>query len=256
MKIAFRHGFLIGSAVILLASIVTAADSGVGKSAFAVMNRENQMRLAMASLGLWREDSSRGKPPVIVLSEGPPPRATGPGLQFNTQRLFYVYSDKGSSANHFAPSGWMGDWADIQIDDASRNDPADGQTCFRVTYSAQGSLGHDWAGMYWQEPRGNWGDAPGGYDLRGMKRLTFWARGAHGGEEIAAFKVGGIRGRRPDSDCAQIGPVNLSTQWQQYVIDVSDADLSKVSGGFAWAVDRFDNAGPITFYLDEIRYER
>ena len=54
----------------------------------------------------------------------------------------------------------------------------------------------------------------------------------------------------------QIGPVVLTREWRQYVIDLAGASLSHVSGGFAWATGQFDNDGPITFYLDEIRYER
>lgn len=197
-----------------------------------------------------------GKPPSPIAFDGEPPRGPGPGLRFDTRRFFYVYTDKGASANHFVPSGWMGDHGDIRFDDANRADPADGQTCIQITYLGRGSNRHEWAGMYWQEPRGNWGDRSGGYDLSGMKRLTFWVRGSAGGEQIAVFKVGGIVGRHPDSGAASIGPVVLSNRWEQYTIDLSDTDLKKVSGGFALSVDRFANAGPISFYLDEIRYER
>lgn len=201
-------------------------------------------------------DPFRGKLPSVILSEGPAPRGPGPGLRFDTKRYFYVYTDKSASANHFAPSGWFGDYGDIHLNDADENSPAEGRTCLRIDYAAQGAQGHDWAGIYWQEPQNNWGDKPGGYDLSGMKRLTFWARGENGGEQIAVFKVGGLGGAYPDSGSAQIGPVILAKQWQQYFIDLEDVNLSHVTGGFAWVVDRFDNTGPITFYLDEIRYER
>jgi len=100
------------------------------------------------------------------------------------------------------------------------------------------------------------GNKSGAYDLSGMKRLTFWARGAQGNECIKVFKVGGIVGNHADSDYAQIGPVYLSKDWHQYAIDLKGVSLTRISGGFAWSTGQFDNDGPITFYLDEIRYER
>jgi len=213
-------------------------------------------------------DSMTGKPAMVVMDqeerkaqqwvilEGPPPRSRGIGLTFDTRRLFYIYADKGSNANHYAASGWMGDSSDIFIDEGSRVDPADGPTCIRVIYSGFSHQGNKWAGIYWQEPRGNWGEIARGFNLQGMTRLTFWARGAKGGERIATFKVGGIRGPQPDTGTVEIGPVTLSSSWKQYEIDLTGVDLSKISGGFAWSVGKNDNPGPITFYLDEIRYER
>jgi len=210
--------------------------------------------LTIASLPAVPSDV--GKAPFFSVFEGPAPRSPGPGLRFDTRKLFYVYTDQGASANHFAPSGWMGDHGDLRLDDSSREDPADGRTCIKITYLASGAQGYGWAGMYWQYPKNNWGDKPGGYDLRGMKRLTFWARGAADDETIAVFKAGGIEGSYADTDSAQIGPVSLTREWQKFTIDLAGANLTKISGGFAWAAGQSDNNGPITFYLDEIRYER
>ena len=32
---------------------------------------------------------------------------------------FWVYKDRGTRENHFVPSGWMGDYGDIKINDQS-----------------------------------------------------------------------------------------------------------------------------------------
>jgi hypothetical protein len=210
--------------------------------------------VTLASLPIIPSDV--GKPPYYEVFSGPAPHSQGIGLHFDTRRFFYVYTDYAAPANHFAPSGWMGDYGDIQIDDANREYPADGQTCIKITYQPRSSQGHGWAGVYWQEPRNNWGGKPWGYDLSGMKRVTFWARGDRDDEIISVFKVGGIEGAHPDTDSAQIGPVTLTREWQLFTIDLKDTALRKISGGFAWAVNQSDNQGPITFYLDEIRYER
>lgn len=170
---------------------------------------------------------------------------------------FYVYSDKGArNSMSFAPSGWMGDYGDIKINDASTENPADGKTAFKVSYSAQATQGANWAGIYWQHPPNNWGSRPGGYNLNGYKRLTFWARGAKGGEKIAEFKIGGITGEYADSDVQSIGPVELTTDWKKYTIDLASKELSQIAGGFCWAASRDDNPDGFTMYLDEVRYEK
>jgi hypothetical protein len=125
----------------------------------------------------------------------------------------------------------------------------------RVDYTNDASQGARWAGVYWQNPPNNWGDVPGGYDLTGAKRLVFWAKGEVGGEYISEFKMGGISGAYADSDIAGIGPVQLSSEWKQYVIDLGGKDLSSISGGFVWAANLDKNPDGLSFYLDDIRFE-
>jgi len=200
--------------------------------------------------------SNVGKQPFVMSVDGPPPYSKGPGLRFNTKEWFYIYTDHGAAPNHFVPSGWMGDFDDLTLDMDSHENPADGKTCIKITYSAKQSDNTGWAGMYWQQPVNNWGNKAGGFNLKGMKQLTFWARGEKGGEVISQFKVGGISGDHPDSDAISIGPVVLTTDWKKYFIDLTTANLSQISGGFAWAASSDDNPQGITFFLDEIRFER
>lgn len=172
------------------------------------------------------------------------------------QKTFYVYGDKGSQANHFAPSGWMGDYGDLKLNDASTDNCIDGRTCIKWTYSGEGKQGANWVGCYWQQPPNNWGDKQGGFDLSGFKHLTFWARGEKGGETLTEVYVGGITGEYADSDRVGIGPVTLTKEWKKYSIDISQANLSHVIGGFGWSTNKDANpTTPISFYLDEIRFE-
>jgi hypothetical protein len=173
----------------------------------------------------------------------------------NAQGFFYIYADKGSKDNHFIPSGWMGDYGDIKIDDANKEKPHSPPTAFKVTYNAKAAQGANWAGIFWQTPANNWGDKPGGFDLTRFKKLTFWARGATGGETIAEFKVGGITGENGDSDSASIGPVTLTPQWKQYTIPLADKNMSHIIGGFAWSASKDNNPNGFTMYLDDIRFE-
>lgn len=169
---------------------------------------------------------------------------------------FYVYQDKGASVNHFIPSGWMGDYGDLRIEDGNSENPADGKSAIKWTYNGQAKQGANWAGVFWQNPANNWGDKAGGYDLKGYKRLTFWARGGKGGEKIAEFKVGGITGEHGDSDSASVGPIELTKEWKKHTIDLAGKDLQRIIGGFAWSASRDDNPEGFTLYLDEIRFER
>ena len=104
---------------------------------------------------------------------------------------FDVYTDNGSSLNHFYPSGWMGDTNDIDLVENCTNNPYSGRTCLKINYTAKATQGKKWAGIYWQDPGNNWGDKKGGFDLTGMEELVFYARGENG-SEIGDFKIGGI----------------------------------------------------------------
>ena len=112
-------------------------------------------------------------------------------------------------------------------------------------------------------PRLNFGEIPNaGVDLSGTVRLTFWARGEHGGEQIEFFLAGVGRGDPPmpfpDSSPrhpAQGTRTTLSANWQQYSIEgLSAFDLSYVLGGFGWVADDTFNPGGAVFYLDDIEY--
>jgi len=170
-------------------------------------------------------------------------------------RIFRIYTDGNAPDNHYIPSGWMGDYGDIKYNDKFMQNPHSGTTSIQIIYNGKAAQGARWAGIYWQNPPNNWGTRPGGYDLTGAKKLTFWARGDKGGERIEEFKVGGITGEYADSDVAGIGPVVLTTEWQEFTIDLEGKDLSSISGGFCWATNIDVNPQGATFYLDDIQYE-
>jgi hypothetical protein len=172
------------------------------------------------------------------------------------QEPFYIYKQFHARENHFAPSGWMGDYGDIRFDDHWH--PAgkkDAKSIIRVVYTAKGQQGNGWAGIYWQNPANNWGSRPGGYNLNGMKKLVFKVRGEKGGERVEEFKVGGITGDYADSGTAAVGPVTLAKEWKQMEIDLEGQELSSITGGFCWTVSRDANPTGAVFYLDDIRFE-
>ncbi|MCB9719875.1 MAG: hypothetical protein H6756_03285 [Candidatus Omnitrophica bacterium] len=171
-------------------------------------------------------------------------------------RRFYVYSDKGARDNHYVPSGFMPDGKCISFNDRWQEECQNGKTCIKIVYDIECSKEHqEWAGIYWLNPANNWGRRKGGYNLTGATKLTFWAKGEIGGEQIQEFTIGGVEGDYPDSDKIVIGPVILSDEWKQYSVDLQGKDLSYISGGFAWSTEVAVNPESCVFYLDEIKFQ-
>jgi hypothetical protein len=162
--------------------------------------------------------------------------------------------------NLFTPSGWMGDGEYgrkyIDFSESDQTNPHSSPSSIRVTYTFGPKR---WGGLYWQNQPDNWGDKPGfDYSNKGFSKLTFWARGATGGEVIE-FKVGGIddpRKKYRDSLAVTTGRVTLTKTWTQHTIDLTHTNLSSVIGGFCWVASADYNArGEMTFYLDDIAME-
>ena len=168
---------------------------------------------------------------------------------------FAVYSDGSSPTNHFIPSGWMGDTGDLSMDVKCMDQPHTGSTAIKFVYTAKKSQNQAWAGVYWQNPANNWGSKKGGFDLTGLNKLSFWARGAKGGEVIDKFNVGGIKGTYPDTTEISMGPVELTTSWQQYSINLAGKDLSYINGAFNWVINADSNPEGATFFIDDIKFE-
>jgi hypothetical protein len=200
------------------------------------------LALAMPICGLAQEQATaKAEEQAMQVTEKP--------------KEFAVYADKNARVNHYIPSGWMGDYGDIKLNDASVDNPHSGTTSIQFVYNAKKSQGQGWAGVYWQNPANNWGSKKGGFDLTGMTKLTFWARGAKGGEVIQKFKVGGVTGIYPDTADIEMGPVELTDAWKQYAINLTEKDLTYISGGFCWVTTADLNPEGATFYLDDIKFE-
>ncbi len=185
---------------------------------------------------------------------------------------FGVYEDVSSPGNHFHSWGKVGDALDaVAISGAETGIRHSGATAIRA--ELRDVSGQNFGGFYFlngilpsgsTSPEANWGTvASAGVDLSGVSKLTFWARGAVGGE-VVNFFVGGV-GRDPvtgqstapfpDSTPVVRKAVTLTTDWTRYEIDLRGRDLSYVLGGFGWDASVRANGGGITFYIDDIRYE-
>ncbi len=159
-----------------------------------------------------------------------------------------VYAD--GQSQPWVPSGWMGGYDALSVDPESKESPHSGATCLEVLYDAPGM----WVGVAWQNPANDWGDKPGGFDLTGAQKLTFWAKGKEGGEKLD-FGVGllGSDKKFPDTAKAELKGVKLKTKWKQYTIDLDDEDLTRIKTPFFWTLG--GRGRPVTFYLDDIQFE-
>lgn len=196
---------------------------------------------------------------------------------------FQIYTDISAGGNHFHARGQLPDqYSAVGIDGSSTNKPHSGATCTQCTFTNLTVMNN--GGFYFMNgilsglaplPYFGEGNLVGtsmiitnstGYDLSGATQLTFWARGEQGGELIEFF-VGGV-GRDPFSGVAtQPFPdsmprfplagttFTLSTDWQQFTIDLSGQNLTNIMGGFAWFAEATKNPQGATFYLDDIVYE-
>jgi len=218
--------------------------------------------------GIFRQDRSPKALASYLADKAPCKADTSqrkPARDAPPSKPFYVYHDNNSGLNHFSPTGLMGDVGDIDMNPNWTDNPKSGQSCIRVRYSARGERPTcewkgpcRWAGVYWQQPPGNWGKNPdwaqGGENLRAYGVLRFWAR-ADAPSEVD-FKVGGIVGAYGDSlHSGRSFTASLTRDWTEFTIDLAGADLSRVIGGFSWSAGSRKNPHGVTFYLDEIRFE-
>jgi hypothetical protein len=180
-------------------------------------------------------------------AENIPVAVAGPGQKVTLP--FTIYADKGGNSP-FIPSGYMGNAGAIKMADDDTAAPHSGKTAIKVQYTAS----DNWGGVVWQSPANDWGDMPGGVNLSGARKLSFWAKGEKGGEEVS-FSFGLIDRNKKyyDTGSGKLEKVELTNDWKEYSIEIANQDLSRVKTGFVWVLA--GTGAPMTFYLDDIRYE-
>jgi hypothetical protein len=191
-------------------------------------------------------------------------------------RTFDVYTDADAAGNHFPARGSVaaGNPKDVlPMDEIYPFDPHAGIHCIECRFTpAAGS----WSGWYFMsgvltgnmtQPGLNWGTYPdAGVNLSGASALTFWSRGAAGGERVQFFALGvgwNVESGAPEQAYPDSSPraatdvITLTPEWKQYSIDLQGKDLRYVLGGFGWVATSAENTnGTATFYLDDIRYDK
>ena len=92
----------------------------------------------------------------------------------------------------------------------------------------------------------------------GFNKLVFRARGEEGQEVLSKVKVGGLgmgtEVAYPDSSEKEIGPLQLTSDWQEYSVNLAGLDLSYVSGGFCIMFSASQDSQGASVYLDDIYF--
>jgi exo-beta-1,3-glucanase (GH17 family) len=214
-----------------------------------------------ASWGVYNSD---GSPKTMVRNVLPPTtrktfkREGRKLLKAKAALPLAVYTEADSDSNAFQPSGWMGNLKWLGLDKACTVLPHSGQTCTLVSFKpTSGFYSDSWAGIYWQYPINNWGEYPG-YEVTGVRHLSFWVRGDKGGEKVE-FKVGGIAspGKQNKDSFGPVsgGILTISNTWTYYTIDLKGQDLSSLIGGFCCVFTMANNPNGCTIYLDDVVLE-
>lgn len=166
-------------------------------------------------------------------------------------RLPVVVYDEKFEYMPWVPSGWMGSIDSLTLDGQFAENPHQGHASIKMRYEGR----YNWVGVAWQHPANNWGDQEGGFDLSEANELELWARGEYGGEKVT-FGVGLLEDDKayPDSGIAKVDGIELTRDWQRYVVPLKRVDLSSIKTGFVVTVT--GRQTPVTVYLDDIRFIR
>jgi hypothetical protein len=179
----------------------------------------------------------------------------------------------------FSPSGHMGDGSvagplTLDIDENCKDRPPGARgDCYRFTYVPSTQL---WAGVYWQYPANNWGTERGWpvaqradeagilpvFSTVKFKAASNVEPDALGNAMPVQFIVGGINGGFAYSDEFKFSlfKTDVSTEWKDYSIDISNVPFTTVIGAFCWVTNYPMNTDPATapahvLYLDDIVWE-
>ncbi len=163
---------------------------------------------------------------------------------------FVLYYDCGEENPVYTPSGWMGNSEQLGRNDCWQENPQSGSHCIRLDYTGEGG----WAGIAWQSPAMDWGDARGGFNLESCKLLTFWARADSSGVRLTVKSGGSTAEGKPFQDTGgKEKKFTIGKKWKQYRLSLSGMDRECIKTGFLWAIE--GKRKPLTFYLDTIQYE-
>jgi hypothetical protein len=163
--------------------------------------------------------------------------------------------------SRFIASGYFGDRAGVTMKgygtgaDActpagvGRSSPSAKGNCWAISFAEpDGGLGY--AGVIWLWPDQNFGTSPGYAIPLGATQVSFWARGAVGGEMVD-FGAGS-KDTNACSDAFVLDlPVTLTNTWKQYTLPL---DGQVYGGGVVYAFDWAVTANA-SFYVDDIEWQ-
>jgi hypothetical protein len=165
----------------------------------------------------------------------------------------------------FAPSGFMGREGTLNETDGIVMDPAgcpsraEGAVgdCYAVTWTPQEldeMTGESWAGAFFQNPDGNWGEEPGVRIEEGATKITFTAW-AEQDDQTVVFLAGGIGNLGTAyADTFKVETeFTISSEPATYELDLVGSQYDQVLGGFGWVL-KTDSTTPIKIFIDDVQW--
>lgn len=132
---------------------------------------------------------------------------------------FYVYQD--NSELPYAPSAYMGNYENMNIDLNHKETVKAGETAMKISYNAK----KGWYGFALVDPAGDWGDILGGYDISKAKTNYDNLK--------VKLGFGLIDDDKKFHDTAKkLIEIQLTDQWKKYTIKTKRLDLSCIRSGF------------------------
>jgi hypothetical protein len=163
--------------------------------------------------------------------------------------VLYKDGAKGGDAKHYRYR-WLGAPESTKFEDFVRDEPHDGTACVKV----RSEVVDRWSGILWQRSIKKDQTTPGGINLTGAKSLTFWARGAKGGEKVD-FRLSAYPSGTAFEKSAEmrLRDVQLDSEWKQYRIDLQTSGLKSLKEGVVLGVMSRDVPG--TICIDDVQIE-
>jgi hypothetical protein len=175
--------------------------------------------------------------------------------------LPYPVDGNGSTQPRFFPYGYDGDFCATQQTGTPGACPghvvagAVGQ-CWSVTVTPRASACTDggvvkgWTGVRWQYPANNFSTV-GGLNICAATTVTFWAKGAIGGETVSFYA-----GNNAALYQAKLLNQVLSNTWMQLTMAfAAPGPDSNVTQGFFWLANEPAVGGTLSFMIDDIQWQ-
>lgn len=163
------------------------------------------------------------------------------------QAPFYVYKDGNDLP--YIPTGYMGNYKAITVDTQSTEEVHSGKYAIKIEYKAQSG----WYGVAFVDPKNDWGNILGGYEIEGAKKFSFWAKSDFDGV-YATIGFGLIDKDKPFPDTAKKSKeIKLTSKWKKYTLKIKRADLSCIRSGLVL----FSSSRGFSqnIYIDEVVFE-
>lgn len=168
-------------------------------------------------------------------------------LVAKTTLPFYVYKDADDMP--YIPSAYMGNHGAMDVDTNNEVDVHSGETSIKLSRKDD----HNWYGVGFVDPPNDCGENPGGYDISGAEKFSFWAE-ASKNKLTATIGFGLIGKNKPFPDTSKKSiKIQLTTKWKKYSIKTKKLDLSCIRSGLVVFSQSF--GWPQDIYLDDIVFE-